>query len=182
MSAEPIRIAGREGVLNKSADSWQLITHSRGVARAFGLVGAALPGVFVGTTIPFVYRNHSFYEQIELILMVGLITSIVPFYLVWDSICSESITMMHSGITIARYLGPLRFVNALSWERLRGPTLVSGVRFPPHILLEDPWEGKRSYVAIGSSPADVERLKDIIREFRTSTHGAALQVFNQSCA
>ncbi len=179
MNPEPIRIGAKLGVLNKSTDSWKIVIHPNRGARVIGYSWMTLlPSVVV---VPFM---TGLLEPNRYIVAAGLgmFLFFVALLLSWSTVCSESLAMTPSGITIARYLGPLRFVNILSWQRLRGPILVSGARVPPQILLEDPWEGKRSCVAIGSSPADVERLKDIIREFRTSTHGAAPQVPDQSRA
>jgi hypothetical protein len=181
VSPEPIRIGAKQGFLNKTTDCWQIVIHPNVGARVFAYFWMTLLCLAV---VPFIIASPESKVPHRYIVGATMATFLVfvSLILFWSNVCSELLTMTPSGITIARYLGPLRFVNILSWERLRGPTLVSGVRFPPHILLEDPWEGRRSYVAIGSSAADVERLKDIIREFRTSTHGAASQVLDQSRA
>jgi hypothetical protein len=147
MSSEPIRIGGRDGVLNRSADTWQIIFQSRKVPQ---------PNVSVFDVFPTTSLLVTAWELISLARR-------------WPAFCFESLVMTASDLTVARYLGCIRKSRSFHWERLQGPVLHSrSFHGPQQIRFEDCSSGKHSHIAYGATQEDVDTIKSLIEAFRES--------------
>jgi hypothetical protein len=147
MSTEPIRIAGRYGVLNRSADSWEIKIPPREAFRR----GVSLMDAFQTSALLFdAWMAFSLVQR-------------------WPTFCFESLVMKASDLTVTRYLGGIRKVRSFLWERLRGPALYGpSVYAPQQIRFEDCASGKHSHIALGATQADVDTIKSLIEKFRES--------------
>lgn len=138
-------MAGRDAVLNRAADSWQIVIPPREVFR----------------------REVSLWDAFQTSALIFDAWRLFSLVQRWPTSCFESVAMNAAEVKVARYLGGgIRKVRSFKWTRLHDPVLSGPSTYgPQQIRFEDCSSGKHSHIALGATQEDVDKIKSLIEAF-----------------